>query len=178
MYDKKWDGQSTHQCSSWHQKQTTGRDHWFESHNSLGSESPPARCSPLGAFALLPTERFDNLTFHYRPAVWHATIATLVNGPLTLLTRSRDMDARSTGTKIWEQSKWVARALYASFLQRRLTNSSLTEFTRQTFGYSRWGRTTGREHKLTERFDIRYKYKTNSWHLNGFLDGSNIGSTV
>ena len=29
------------------------------------------------------------------------------------------MAARSTGTKIWEQSKWVAWALYASFLQRR-----------------------------------------------------------
>ena len=36
----------------------------------------------------------------------------------------------------------------------------------------------GREHKLSERFDIGYKYKTTSSHLNGFLDGSNIGSTV
>ena len=77
MYDTKWDGQSTHRCSSWHQKQTTGRGHRFESHNSLGSESSPARCSPFGAFPLLPTECFENLTFHYRPAVWHATIATL-----------------------------------------------------------------------------------------------------
>ena len=25
---------------------------------------------------------------------------------------------------------------------------------------------------------IGYKYKTSSWHLNGFLDGSNIGSTI
>ena len=41
MYDTKWDGQSTHRCSSWHQKQTTGRGHRFESHNSLGSESSP-----------------------------------------------------------------------------------------------------------------------------------------
>ena len=83
MYDTKWDGQSTHRCSSRHQKQTTGRGHRFESHNSLGSESSPVRCSPFGAFPLLPTECFENLTFHYRPAVWHATIATLVK-------RSRD----------------------------------------------------------------------------------------
>ena len=43
----------------------------------------------------------------------------LWKGPVTLSTRSREMAARSTGTKIWEQSKWVAWALYASFLQRR-----------------------------------------------------------
>ena len=57
-------------------------------------------------------------------------------------------------------------------------NSSLIEFTRQTFDSSRWGTTTGREHKLSERFDIGYKYKTTPWHLNGFLDDSNIGSSV
>ena len=54
------------------------RGHRFESHDSLGSESSPIPCSLLGAFTFLPTECFGNLTFHYRPAVWHATIATLV----------------------------------------------------------------------------------------------------
>ena len=65
------------------------------------------------------------------------------------------------------------------FYTAEVYNSSLIEFTRQTFDYySRCGRTTGREHKLSERFDIGYKYKTTLWHLDGFLDGSNIGSTV
>ena len=30
----------------------------------------------------------------------------------------------------------------------------------------------------TFRWDQGCKYKTSSWHLNGFPDGSNIGSTV
>ena len=77
IYDTKWDGQSTHQCSSWHQKQTTGRRHRFESHNSLGSESSLARRSPLCAFAL-QNEYFGDLTFHYRPAVWRVTVTTLM----------------------------------------------------------------------------------------------------
>ena len=118
IYDAKWDGQSTHQCSSWHQKQTTGRRHRFESHNSLGSESSLARRSPLCAFAL-QNEYFGDLTFHYRPAVWRVTVTTLMKGPFTLCTRSRVMTARSTGTKTWEQGNRVAWALYALFLQRR-----------------------------------------------------------
>ena len=119
MYDTKWDGQSTRRCSSWHQKQTTGRGHRFESHNSLGSESSPARCSPFGAFPLLPTECFENLTFHYRPAVWHATIATLVKRSRDTLNAQQGNGREKHWHKIWEQSKWVAWALYASFLQRR-----------------------------------------------------------
>ena len=180
MYDTKWDGQSTHRCSSWHQKQTTGRGHRFESHNSLGSESSPARCSPFGAFPLLPTECFENLTFHYLPAVWHATIATLVK-------RSRDtLNAQLQGNgreKHWHKNLGTEQVggvgTLCVIFTAEVYNTSLIEFTRQTFDYYiRWGRTTGREHKLSERFDIGYKYKTTSWHSNGFLDGSNIGSTV
>ena len=166
MYDTKWDRQSTHQCSPWHQKQTTGRGHRFESHN------------PLGAFPLLPTECFDKLTFHYRPAVWHATIATLVK-------RSRDTLNAQQGNgreKHWHKNLGTEQVGGVGTLCVIFTaeayNSSLIEFTRQTFDYSRWGRTSGREHKLSERFDIGHKYKTTSWHLDGFLDGSNIGSTV
>ena len=163
----------------WHQKQTTGRGHRFESHNSLRSESSPARCSPFGAFPLLPTECFENLMFHYRPAVWHATIATLAK-------RSRDTLNAQQGNgreKHWHKNLGTEQVggvgTLCVIFTAEVYNSSLIEFTRQTFDYySRWGRTTGREHKLSERFDIGYKYKTTSWHLNGFLDGSNIGSTV
>ena len=179
MYDTKCDGQSTHRCSSRHQKQTTGRGHRFESHNSLGSESSPARCSLFGAFPLLLTECFENLTFHYRPAVWHATIATLVK-------RSRDTLNAQQGNgreKHWHKNLGTEQVggvgTLCVIFTAEVCNSSLIEFARQTFNYYiRWGRTTGREHKLSERFDVGYKYKTTSWHLNGFLDGSNIGSTV
>ena len=175
MYDTKWDGQSTHQCSSWHQ--TTGRGHRFEIH-SLGSESSPARCSPLGAFALLPTECFDNLTFHYRPAVWHATIATLVKRSLDTLNAQQGHGREKHWHKIMGTEQVGGVGTLCVIFTAEAYNSSLIEFTRQTFDYSRWGRTTGREHKLSERFDIGYKYKTISWHLNGFFDDSNIGSTV
>ena len=178
MYDTKWDGQSTHQCSSWHQKQTTGRGHRFESHNSLGSESSPARCSPLGAFPLLPTECFDNLTFHYRPAVWHATIATLVKRSLDTLNAQQGHGREKHWHKNLGTEQVGGVGTLCVIFTAEAYNSSLIEFTRQTFDYSRCGRTTGREHKLSERFDIGYKYKTTSWHLNGFLDGSNIGPTV
>ena len=174
MYDTKWDGQSTHQCSSWHQKQTTGRGHRFESHNSLGSESSPARL----LFALLPTEYFGNLTFHYQPAVWHATIATLVKRSLDTLNAQQGHGREKHWHKNLGTEQVGGVGTLCVIFTAEAYNSSLISFTRHAFDYSRWGRTTGREHKLSERFDIGYKYKTTSWHFNGFLDGSNDGSTV
>ena len=157
---------------------TTGRGHRFESHNSLGTESSPARYSPLGAFALLPTECFDNLMFHYRPADWHATIVTLVKRSLDTLNAQQGHGREKHWHKNLGTEQVGGVGTLCVICTAEAYNSSLIEFTRQTVDYSRWGRTTGKEHKLSERFDIGYKYQTTSWHLNGFLDGSNIGSTV
>ena len=101
------------------------------------------------------------LFFHYRPAVWHATIATLVKSSLDTL----NVQQRHGREKHWHKNLGTEQVGGVGTLCVIFTAeayNSLIEFTRQTFDYSRCGRTTGREHKLNERFDIGYKYKTTS----------------